>query len=90
MKRSRIFLAISACFLAIAGVAVAKSTKGPQTAFFLTQDYRATCKVFSAICVHNNIGITCYTIIKNSKGQLIITIAYTNNICIHPLHYLVE
>jgi hypothetical protein len=89
MKRSRIFLAVSAALLAIAGVAVAKTVKGPFHGYFLTQDQRFKCVSYTGNCVRVALGNTCLTVIKKSNGVQIKTINYTNSVCTHPLHYRV-
>jgi hypothetical protein len=90
MKRSRIFLAVSAGLLAIAGVAVAKSTKVNGPGYFLTQDQKLKCVSFTARCERTTLlAPTCVTTIKKANGMQIKTIAWTNSACTHPLHYRV-
>jgi hypothetical protein len=91
MKRSRIFLAISAGLLAVAGVAVAKSTKISGPGYFLTQDQKLKCVAFQALCTRvPQVAKTCVTVIKKHNGTPVSTIAYTNTLCTHPLHYTIK
>ena len=88
MKRSKIFLALTTCCLAVAGVFAAKATHfGTSPGFYLTATFKQKCLPLThSKCLYDATATpTCLTVIGGITYKLYIT-----STCVKPLTYNVD
>jgi len=87
MKRPKVFLAVTTCLLAIAGVAATKATKfGTTPGFYFTKQTSGNCVALpneNSFCDYLSSGLkTCITVISAKTYKI-----YTSSLCTHLLKY---
>jgi hypothetical protein len=88
MKRSKIFLGITTCFLAVAAIAATKAHRNTVPRYIITTISQVQfCTVFVSDCLKKASSFVCHTKIDDVTSRIVYTNFVDSHTCSSPLTY---